>query len=182
VVVFGGGSNDRAEEHAETPQVQSAALTNEQSKTVTIEFESSPAGAEVFDAPDGEPIGTTPLTKTFDRADEPQVFFLKKTGFLPSKTNVSLRRDNHIAVTLSPTADPAETAEADSAEEGAEEPSPETQAAAPRGETPRRADRVERPRHQGSAARSSEPSRPTKIPAASSTNGDRRAVIDPFAN
>jgi serine/threonine protein kinase len=67
---------------------------------VTLDFESTPAGAEVRRANDGELLGVTPFRRAFPRAAEDVAVDLTRQGSEPAHLVISTAADQTVRVTL----------------------------------------------------------------------------------
>lgn len=75
-----------------------AAPVADQPTTVSLRFESEPAGAEVVR--DGEVLGVTPLARTFPADAQVGMFLLRKAGFVEREVSAAMDRDASISVAL----------------------------------------------------------------------------------
>lgn len=66
--------------------------------TVSLRFESDPAGAEVVR--DGQVLGVTPLARTFPAGDDAVTFVVRKAGFAERTVQANLARDGSFSVAL----------------------------------------------------------------------------------
>lgn len=76
------------------------------STKIEIEFESTPAGAEVIRVGESLPLGRTPFTVAFERADRIEVFEIRLAGRDTATERVRLDRASRISVALSASALP----------------------------------------------------------------------------
>lgn len=150
---------------------------------VSIIFETSPPGASVLDS-DGEAVlGTTPLTKNFQRSEAQREFVFELAGYRSSRSTVGLDRDGRVSVTLTPA--PTKVPELDASTPSEDSSEPQAASALPgRSDQPperRTPSKTDRPARESSA-----PPRETKRPAeerpARPPSTHRRGVLDPFAD
>jgi serine/threonine-protein kinase len=131
--------------------------------TIEIDFESTPAGAEVFRAGEAEPLGRTPLTLPVERSAGTAVFELRLAGHASTTHTVKLDRESRITAVLPPVPEPPPAALA----------GPEPEPAPPAREPSRRKHRHTDP-GSGSAA--------TRRVERDQGPADRTGVLNPFDN
>ncbi len=67
---------------------------------VTVDIDSSPAEAEVFDARSGKRMGRTPLRLVVPKSGKVLRYAIRKAGFRNQEVDVSVEQDAHASVTL----------------------------------------------------------------------------------
>ncbi len=127
VAVMNGGDGDGdkpatvsapAEEQAvqDKTQVASAPTATPPAATddgkVRVRVDSTPPGAEVFQAGSDTSLGTTPLDTRLPRSDEPVRFELRKSGFLTASQETRLDDDAYVSIGLAPAPAPTVSAAA----------------------------------------------------------------------
>lgn len=88
-----------------TPPIADAALPEEPPpapapEMITVSFETTPAGAEVWREGGDVPLGKTPLSLTFEHAAKKATFELRLPGFEKAQREISLDKDTQVVVAL----------------------------------------------------------------------------------
>jgi hypothetical protein len=91
-------------EGAGEPAPAAPAVATPSGTHVRIDFDSVPRGAEVFRVGDSQPLGLTPLSRSFERASRAESFELRLPGHVSFRREVSLAQDARVTVVLTPAA------------------------------------------------------------------------------
>jgi len=73
---------------------------------VAVTLDTTPPGAAVFEPGNEKPLGVTPLSLTFKRAEQNKIFEIRLAGYKPVKQEVSLLDDTRVMVNMAKEAKP----------------------------------------------------------------------------
>jgi hypothetical protein len=104
---LGGVIVERASNRTVAPAAAVAAARPATSATVTLTFESEPAGAETRLVPQGTLLGVTPFRRAFPRRDDVVTLEIEREGFEPVRLQVSTAANRTVSATLARPTRPA---------------------------------------------------------------------------
>jgi hypothetical protein len=89
------------------------AVVRARNQDIVVQFESTPAGAEVSFIDDDEVLGTTPLIVSFARSDAKREVEYRLVGFQPIRRSMEFNSDLELSVVLDSVAETADASTGD---------------------------------------------------------------------